>query len=77
MKELITEAQQQALERAYAILGEHFDAALIVVCWERDDRSDAFRLIYKGGFASALGLSVYATHRLTHDGKLDNPTEEE
>jgi hypothetical protein len=58
----ITEPQQQAIESAYRILGEHFDSSLIVVGTASEmktpegESGDAIRVFWSGGYLSALGM---------------------
>jgi hypothetical protein len=53
----MTEAQTQAAERILEIMREHFSAGVIVVCAEtEDEKSDAVRCFWHGGFPSAIGL---------------------
>lgn len=63
------ESQQQALERAYELLGEHFDSVVIIVASEHietgeEQTSEAKELLFKGGYAASLGLVTYAQHRI-------------
>lgn len=60
-----TPAQDDAIKKAYSILGEHFDNALIAVSWEPEDsENDAFSLFYKGGWMAAIGLASMAKKQL-------------
>lgn len=66
---LYTDAQKEALEKAYDLLGEHFDASLIVVSAEVQDpadekSSDCIRVYWSGGFPNAIGLASIAAAKI-------------
>lgn len=63
--EALNKHQQDALERAYDLLGEHFDHAVIITGWDVDSTAAmAYKLIFKGGSLSALGLCNWAADRI-------------
>jgi hypothetical protein len=76
-KPSITPAQQEALEKAYAILGEHFDFSIIGVGWttEHDEPTEASRYFYKGGRMACIGLAVSMQHALLREGDPDPKNE--
>lgn len=61
-------AQEDALKKAYTLLGEHFDYALISIStdYEADmtGRTCAQEVVWKGGYISAIGLAEYAKHKI-------------
>lgn len=78
MDSSLTPAQQDALEKAYSLLGEHFDSVLIGVLAETttpNSQEEAFRCCFKGGFTTAIGLASRCHDRLLHEQALR--TEEE
>ena len=64
-----TPAQEEALRKAYDLLGEHFDRVVMIVDTEVDgqtsDPGDATDITWKGGFMAAMGMIHYAHARLT------------
>ncbi len=63
----MTPAQQDALNQAYAVLGEHFEHSLIVINFEHKVRASSVNIcMYSGGFASALGMATFAQDHLLH-----------
>ena len=62
----MTQAQQQARDKAFEILTEHFEACLLVVAAEipSQDNSRELHVSYDGGQCQALGMSKYAEHRI-------------
>ena len=62
--EAMSEAQKDALKKAFDILDEHFEASLMVVAFETSDHTDGFKLARHGGFAAAIGLARYAEYLL-------------
>lgn len=67
----LTLAQQQALEKAYDLLGEHFDHVLIAISTEyaQEDGMVATRVFWKGGPIPAIGLCEEAKTTLLNTGK--------
>lgn len=71
-----TKPQDDALDRAYKILVEHFDGAVISVCasTEIDGKEcEAAKCTWSGGYAQAIGLAHYASR---HIMEADKPKEE-
>lgn len=61
--EFYTAAQQEALEQAYRLLGEHFDGSVIAVSGDvnvEGKENDAVRVFWSGGYVSAVGLAQLA-----------------
>jgi len=56
----MTQAQEDAVAEVKKILGEQFDAYLLVVKAEYDDTGDQHPTFWDGGFANALGLAHIA-----------------
>lgn len=65
-EEAMGDHQKQALNQAAALLGEHFDAMVIVVNWEVDGQVNqaGTQLLYKGGRLSAIGALVWGQQQL-------------
>ena len=58
-------SQDAALKKAWDLLSEHFDHALLVIEWEtnRDEElTDAHIAYWHGGALPALGMAEYAKH---------------
>lgn len=53
----LTDAQLEAANRAKEILGEHFEAALIIVSAEVSESTESQHCFYHGGYATARGLA--------------------
>lgn len=75
-----TEVQQAALERAYEILGEHFDGCLIGVIADvevpgSEEQQESVRVYYAGGRTLALGLACQA--RLVIEGNMSREKDAE
>ena len=74
----LTKAQEDAVERAYKELHEHFDSAVIAVMAEFTDETDqpkeATRFYWSGGQMAAIGLA-YEAARMFQGGR-GNPEEE-
>lgn len=66
----LTKSQEEALERAWSILTEHFDRALLVVDSDVDNRdgrnTDDSSCLWHGGYMSAIGMAHYALNRITN-----------
>lgn len=64
----LTDAQQEALNRAQQILGEHFDtsviAVLAVIPAPGGGLNEASQVAHSGGRMAAIGLAVEATRAL-------------
>lgn len=62
-----TPAQEQAMEKVYDILREHFDASVFAVVTdiEATDGQEVNTIYWHGGRIRALGLAHLATHKLT------------
>ena len=50
------EAQQQAIDRVFEILSEHFDHVVIAVGTYDEDKQSPTAASYTGGVACAIGL---------------------
>lgn len=61
-----SQPQLEALNKAYQILGEHFDCALLVVAWEEDaqPQAEGKAMMYKGGCMSTIGLATWVQHEM-------------
>ena len=64
-----TAAQDEALSKAYQLLTEHFDCALIIVSSDMEDNEthdevEGSRIFWSGGYLNALGMAVQAQSRL-------------
>lgn len=74
----MTKAQQQALEAAYLILGEHFDHAVVLTSWDVDGAPQAVmghKLLFKGGSMAALGLMAWGTDRILDQDRQNSDKE--
>lgn len=65
------DCQREAIQRAYSLLGEHFEKVVIIVSAPpsdspEDDGEEMTETWYKGGFTTAIGLLDYSKHRLLH-----------
>lgn len=62
----ITQAQEDAIQRAYLLLGEHFDRMVFAVEWEPDDKvgGSCMQVLYKGSKWSCVGLAEGLVHEL-------------
>jgi hypothetical protein len=71
-KDPLSDAQRAALQKAYDLLTEHFEAAIIVCDWECDDpdekRTSAHECWWHGGSIAAIGLAAYAKDRILRSG---------
>jgi hypothetical protein len=69
----LTEHQEQALQQAYRLLGDHFDGALIAVVTEvgnfDGEAKEASRVLWSGGYMQARGLCAEADDRLRASGQ--------
>jgi hypothetical protein len=53
----LTDAQMAAANKCKEILGEHFEAALIIVSSELSDSTESQHCFYHGGWCMARGLA--------------------
>lgn len=62
----ITAAQEQAIQRAYLLLGEHFDRLVFAVEWEPDDRKGGTctQVVFKGSKWGCIGLGEAIVHEI-------------
>lgn len=63
----MNEAQEDALNRAYVTLGEHFENAVVLLSWDVDGTpTEAMgnKLLFKGGSMAALGLMTWGIDRV-------------
>lgn len=74
MSEAISQAQQDAIDKAYDILAEHFESSLICVETSLDDTDNTdiqktcFMFYFHGGRSAAIGMANRAAHKITaHD----------
>jgi len=65
-----TPSQDDAVKKAWDLISEHFDRALLVVDVECEDGDDGHQVFWHGGFLAGLGAAEYAKHHLLH-GKQD------
>jgi len=65
----LSQHQQDALEKAYQTLGEHFDNCVLLVHTEVGDVGGVTgtRMLFKGGFMTAKGLILWALEQLAKD----------
>jgi hypothetical protein len=64
---VLAEHQKEALEQAYDLLKEHFDASLLVVTavvMDGDEEREATQIYWAGGYMQALGHSDYARYKI-------------
>jgi hypothetical protein len=73
-QDLMTRAQRDAIERAYELLGEHFESVLLVVNYELDGEAaeEAHEGYWSGGSMTALGLAEFARNKILNSGKNAN-----
>jgi hypothetical protein len=61
----LTEAQNEAVEKAWALMREHFDGAVLIFDTETKDGNDTlFGVNYQGGVNRSIGLTQRANFRL-------------
>ncbi len=56
---MMTEAQQEAHNKIHALMVEHFDAGVCVICYEGHNgrqATDSMKVTHTGGYATAVGL---------------------
>lgn len=70
----MTAAQKEALDKAHEMLGEHFDAHVIILKHETDDGCDDANISHGGGFYTALGLLARGYHSYAHADAVRNVT---
>ena len=75
----LTQAQQDAMNKAYALLGEHFDYTVIAVAWDAttqqdDQQREAKAMYFKGSFIACIGLASWAHHMMLNEPP-DKPRE--
>lgn len=65
----MTPAQEEALKKVQAILGEHFAGHVLITIEEVDseERGEVRRITYDGGYHQALGLLCKAQHQMLTD----------
>lgn len=71
----MTAAQEKALDDICHLMREHFDGGCFVVTavMENDDSSADIRVVYHGGFCTALGLLHEGIREISKtDRKKDN-----
>lgn len=56
--------QEQAIDKAYALLGEHLDSFVLILDTEVDDRRTRSRVLWKGGHMTASGMIEWARNKL-------------
>lgn len=60
--------QEAALRKAYELLGEHFDALLIVVSADVEDVEPcSMRDLRYKGYIEAVGMATWAQHKLLQE----------
>ena len=63
-------SQRKAIQQAYELLGEHFNASIIAVTFEVEGedgrRVNSQEYLWNGGSMNAIGLATMLRHRLTH-----------
>lgn len=62
----MTDAQKQALDKVHEILGEHFDAHVVITKRQVDDNSEDAEITHGGGFYTALGLLSRGFYSYSH-----------
>lgn len=69
----LTKAQQEAVEKAYELLSEHFDHALIMVGGEHHTESGKSfsRGYWSGGYLAALGATMEAQRMIQYSQTSD------
>lgn len=73
----MTSAQRSAIQQAYSILGEHFDASIIVVDYDiaSGEQEQAHVGYWNGGSMRALGLCLFAQKNILESGKNEQEPE--
>lgn len=78
----MTDAQRQAICKAWDILTEHFDGVLLVADWETNEidehgrAQDAREGYWHGGSMRAIGLARFAERRIMDSGRRFQEPEE-
>ena len=63
-RELHTEAQMDAIKKAYEILGEHFEAfTLLTLGTEESEKREGTKVTYKGGYFISQGMIFEALRK--------------
>jgi hypothetical protein len=74
----MNQPQQDAVDRAFEILSEHFDHVVLAVGAYDEDRQYTTAASFTGGVAPALGLCQLYTTKWTREHLWgDSPAEEE
>ena len=66
----LTQAQDDAIKKAWDLLTEHFDRVLVVVDTETPEREDGHEVWWHGGYLAGLGAAEWAKVRMLEQGKL-------
>lgn len=78
MSDSKTPAQQQALEKAWDLLCEHFERVLLVVDFEIEHNgklADQHSGFWHGGALAAIGAAEYAKQRILESNEKNNEPE--
>lgn len=69
----LSDAQTDALKRAYDLLAEHFEHTLIMVGGDhaKNDNQSFTKGYWHGGFLPAIGLAVEAQRIMTRDRSIE------
>jgi hypothetical protein len=73
---LMNQSQQDAVDRAFEILSEHFDHVVLAVGAYNKDRQCSTTASFTGGVAPALGLCQLDTARWTREHLWGDSSEE-
>ncbi len=64
---MMTQAQWEAHEQIHKLMVEHFDAGVLVICYEGhngEQATDSMKVTHTGGYAAAIGLCEIGKHEL-------------
>lgn len=73
----MTPAQRETMQKAYTMLGEHFDFVVISVGFDsKDSSSQCSESYWKGGWIPAIGLMENAKHGIVSKKRDSDPSDE-
>lgn len=67
--ETMTEAQREAIQKAWDLLSEHYDHVLVILDWRTEQDDDAHVAYWHGGALCALGMAEFAREGIQRSGR--------